>query len=84
MRDGCRRQPTICKWPAEFEPYALGYQPRSGEHRVSTQANQEQKPSPISKAVEGKEIQAIIKKKPAIPKYRSISTIQFPTYSWEV
>jgi hypothetical protein len=75
MRDGCRRQPTVREWPTEFGPYAPGYQPRSGECRVSTQANQEPKPSPILELVEGKETLKTTKKKPVVPKYRSISAI---------
>jgi hypothetical protein len=56
LRDGCRHLSTIREWPAEFGPYAPGYQPRSGEHRVSTQANQEPKSSPIPKPIGGKEV----------------------------
>jgi hypothetical protein len=79
MRDGCRRRSTIREWSAEFGPYAPGYQPRSSRCKVSTQANQEPKPSPIPEPVEGMETHTTTKKKPAIPKYRSISTIpDFP------
>jgi hypothetical protein len=76
MRDGCRRRSTVREWLAEFGPYTPRYQPRSGERRVSTPANQQPKPSPIPRLVEGKEIQARIKKKLAVPKYSSISTIR--------
>jgi hypothetical protein len=79
MRDGCRCLLTVRKWPAEFGPYAPEYQPRSGERRVSTRANQELKPSPVPKPVEGKEARTTTKKKPAVPKYHSISAIRdFP------
>jgi hypothetical protein len=79
MRDGCRRQPTVRKWPAKFGPYAPRYQPRNGEHRASTQSIQKLKLSLASKPVEGKKTRATIKKKSAVPKYRSISAIQdFP------
>jgi hypothetical protein len=79
MRNGCRHLQTICEWSAEFGPYAPEYQPCSGEHRVSTQANLELKPLPIPKPVEGKEVRVATKRKLAIPKYRSISTIRdFP------
>jgi hypothetical protein len=79
MHDGCRRRPTIHEWPVEFEPYATGYQPRFGECRVSTRANQELKPSPIPKLVKGKETRATTKKKSVVPKCRSISAIRdFP------
>jgi hypothetical protein len=76
MCDSCRQAPTIREWPAEFGPYAPGYQPRSGKRRVSTQANQELKPLPIPKPVEEKEIRVATKRKIAVPKYRSISAIQ--------
>jgi hypothetical protein len=79
MCDGCRHLPTIRKWPAKFGPYAPGYQPRSVERRVSTQGNQELKPSPVLKPIEGKEACVATRKRPAVPKYRSISVIrEFP------
>jgi hypothetical protein len=79
MHNGCRCLPTVRVWPAEFRPYAPGYQPRSGEHRVSTQANQEPKPLPIPKPVKGKKVRVATKRKLAVPKYHSISTIRdFP------
>jgi hypothetical protein len=79
MCNGCRCLLTVHEWPAVFRPYALGYQPCSGKHRVSTRANQELKSSPIPKPVEGKEACIVTKKKPAVPKYRRISAIRdFP------
>jgi hypothetical protein len=79
MRNGCRHRSTIREWLAKFRPYALGYQPRSSKRRVSTRANQEPKPSPTPEPVEGKKTRIEPKKKPAIPKYRSISAIRdFP------
>jgi hypothetical protein len=79
MRDGCRCLPTIREWPAEFRPYALGYQPHFGKHRVSTQANQEWKPLLVPKPVEEKEIRVATKRKTVIPKYCSILAIRdFP------
>jgi hypothetical protein len=79
MRNGCRRLPSIREWPAEFRPYAPGYQPHSSKRRVSTWANQEPKSSSVPKPVEGKEAHTVTKKRPAIPKYRSISAIRdFP------
>jgi hypothetical protein len=79
IRDGCRRRLTICEWPAEFGPYVPAYQPRFGERKVLTRANQELKPSRILEPFEGKEIRATTKKKSAIPKYRSILAMQdFP------
>jgi hypothetical protein len=77
MRDGCRRLPTARKWPAEFGPYAPRYQPRSGKHRDSTQADQG--PKPLPKPSEEKEIRIATKKRTAVPKRRSISAIRdFP------
>ena len=79
MHDGCRCLLAVREWPAEFKPYAPRYQPRYGERRVSTWANQELKPSPIPELVEGKETRTTIKKKLAIPKYRSFSAMRdFP------
>jgi hypothetical protein len=79
MRDGRRHRPIIHEWPAEFEPYAPRYQPRFDERKVSTRTNQELKPLPIPKTIEGKEACAATRKKPAVPKYRGISTIRdFP------
>jgi hypothetical protein len=79
MHDGCRRIPTVRKWPAEFGPYAPRYQPRSCEHKVSTRANQELKPLLVPKPVEGIEAHVATKKRPTIPKYRSIlALLDFP------
>jgi hypothetical protein len=79
MRDGCRCLPTVRKWPAEFRPYALGYQPCSSKCRVSTQANQELKPLPVPKLVKEKEVRVIAKRKIAVPKYRIVFAIRdFP------
>ena len=79
MRDGCRCRPTICEWPTEFGPNAPGYQPCSGERRVSTGANQELRPLPVPRPVEGKEARATNKKRLVVPTYHSISVIQdFP------
>jgi hypothetical protein len=79
MRDSCRRLPTVHEWPAEFGPYASEYHPHSGKHRVSTQADQEPKPLLVSKIAEEKKTRSTTKKRSAIPKRRSISTIRdFP------
>jgi hypothetical protein len=79
MRDGYRCLPTIRECPVEFEPYAPRYQPRSSECRVSIQANQEPKSSPIPKLDKGKEAHVATKKRSAEPKCRSISAIRdFP------
>jgi hypothetical protein len=77
MRDGCRHLPTIYEWPAEFKPYAPIYQPRSGECKVLTWANQELKPLLVPKLVEGKEVRVATKRRPAVPKYRSTLAIQY-------
>jgi hypothetical protein len=74
--NGCRCLPSIHEWLAEFRPYTLGYQPRSGKCRVSTQANQKPKSSPVLKSDEGKETRLVTKKRSVMPKYRSISAIQ--------
>jgi hypothetical protein len=79
MCDRCRCLPTIREWPAEFGPYAPKYQPRSSKRRVSTQANQEPKSSPVPKPDEGKEARLVTKRRSIVPKYRSISAIRdFP------
>jgi hypothetical protein len=77
MRDGCRRLSIVHGWLAEFGPYVSGYQPRSSECRVSTWANQELKPLPVPKLVEGKEAHVATKKRLAVPKHRSILTIRY-------
>jgi hypothetical protein len=77
MRDGCKCFPTVRVWPAEFGPYAPGYQPCSGKHRNSTQANK--RPEPLLKLSEEKETHIATKKRTAVPKRRSVSTIRdFP------
>jgi hypothetical protein len=77
MRDGCRRLPTTCEWPLEFGPYALGYQPRSGNHRDSTQ--DDKGPEPLLKLSEEKETRIATKRRTAVPKSHSISAIRdFP------
>jgi hypothetical protein len=77
MRDGCRRLPTVRKWPAKFGPYAPGYQPHSSKRRDSTQADQE--PKPLPKPIEEKEARLATKKRTVVPKCRSISAVQdFP------
>jgi hypothetical protein len=77
MRDGCKRLPTIHEWPAEFGPYTPRYQPRSSKHRDSTQANKGREP--LFKPSEEKETHITIKRRTAVPKRRSISTIRdFP------
>ena len=80
MSDGFRRLPTVRDWPAEFGPYAPGYQPRSDKSRVPTQANHELRPSHVLELKEGKEARIATKKKRAIPKRHSISAIRdFPS-----
>jgi hypothetical protein len=77
MRDGCRRLPTAREWPAEFEPYAPGYQPRSGNHRDSTQ--DDKGPKPLLKLSEEKETRIATMRRTAAPKCRSILVIRdFP------
>jgi hypothetical protein len=77
MRDGCRRFPTVWEWPVEFGPYAPGYQPCSGKHRNSTQANK--RPKPLLKPSEERETRITTKRRTVVPKRRSISAIQdFP------
>jgi hypothetical protein len=77
MRDGCKRFPTIREWPTEFGPYAPGYQPCSGKHRNSTQADK--RPEPLLKLSEEKEIRIATKKRTAVPKRCSVSAIRdFP------
>ena len=79
MRDGCRRLPTIREWPAEFGPYAPGYEPRFDKSRVPTRANQGLRPSLVPEWKEGKETCVATKKKKVVPKGRSISAIRdFP------
>jgi hypothetical protein len=79
MRDGCRCLLNVCEWLAKFGPYAPRYQPRSSKRRVSTQANQEPKSSPVPKPDEGKETRIVTKETSTVPKYRSISAIRdFP------
>jgi hypothetical protein len=74
MRDGCRRLPTAREWPAEFGPYTPGYQPRSGKHRDSTQADKG--PKPLPKPSEEKETRIATKRRTSVPKRRSISAIR--------
>jgi hypothetical protein len=77
MHDGCRCLPTVREWPAEFRPYTPGYQPRSGKRRDSIQADQE--PKSLPKPIEEKKIRVATKRRTAVPKSRSISTIRdFP------
>ena len=76
IRDGCRRLSTVREWPAEFGPYASGYQPRSDKSRVPTRVNQELRPSRVPELKEGKETRVATKKKKVIPKRRSISAIR--------
>jgi hypothetical protein len=77
MRDGCRRLPTVREWPVEFGPYTPGYQPRSGKHRDSAQADKGSKPLP--KPSEEKETHITTKRRTTVPKRRSISAIwDFP------
>ena len=79
MRDGYKRLSTVREWPTEFGPSAPGYQPRSGKSRVPTLANQQLRPSPIHELRKGEETSIATKKKRAVPKRRSISTIRdFP------
>jgi hypothetical protein len=66
---------TVREWPIEFGLYVPEYQPCFGERRVSTRANQELKPLPVPKLVEGNEVCVATKKRAA----RSISVIRdFP------
>jgi hypothetical protein len=74
MRDGCRRFPTVREWPAEFGPYTPGYQPRSGKHRNSIQADK--RPEPLPKPGEERETRITAKRRTAVPKHRSILAIQ--------
>jgi hypothetical protein len=77
MCEGCRRLPTIREWPAEFGPYTPGYQPRSGKHRDSTQADKGLEP--LFKPSEEKETRITTKRRIVIPTCRSISAIRdFP------
>jgi hypothetical protein len=77
MRVGCRCFPTIQEWPAEFGPYAPGYQPCSGKHRNSTQVDK--RPEPLLKPSEERETRITTKRRTVIPKRRSISAIRdFP------
>jgi hypothetical protein len=69
MRDGCRCLPTVREWLAKFGPYAPRYQPRSGEGKVSTRANQELKPLHVPKPIEGKGVRVATKRRLAVPKY---------------
>jgi hypothetical protein len=76
MHDGCRHLPTVREWPVEFGPYAPGYQPRSGKHRDSTEADKG--PEPLLKPSE-EETCITTKRRTAVPKRRSILAIQdFP------
>jgi hypothetical protein len=77
MRNGCRHLPTVREWLVEFGPYAPGYQPRSGKHRDSTQADKG--PEPLLKPSEETETHITTKRRTAVPKRRSISAIRdFP------
>ena len=79
MHDSCTHLPTIREWPAEFGPYAHGYQPHSDKSSVPTRANQGLRPSLVLESKEGKETRVATKKKKAVPKHRSISAIRdFP------
>jgi hypothetical protein len=74
---GCRRFPTVREWPAEFGPYTPGYQPCSGKHRDSTQADKG--PEPLLKPGEEREMRIITRRRTAVPKRHSISEIRdFP------
>jgi hypothetical protein len=74
MRDGCRRLLTTREWPAEFGPYAPGYQPRFGNHRDSTQDDKGLEP--LLKLSEEKETRIGTKRRTAVPKRRSILAIR--------
>jgi hypothetical protein len=74
MCDGCKRLPIAREWPAEFGPYTPGYQPRSGKHRDSTQADKGSKPLP--KPGEEKETHIATKRRTTVPKHRSILAIR--------
>jgi hypothetical protein len=77
MLDGCRRFPTVREWPAKFGPYTPGYQPCSGKHRNSTQADK--RPEPLLKPSEEREMHITTKRRTTVPKRRSILAIQdFP------
>jgi hypothetical protein len=77
MRNGCRRFLTVREWPAEFGPYTPGYQPCSGKHRNSTQADK--RPEPLLKPGEERETRITTKRRTAVPKRRNISAIRdFP------
>jgi hypothetical protein len=77
MRNGCRCLPTVREWPAELEPYTLGYQPCSGKHRDSTQADEGLEP--LLKPSEENEMRITTKRRTTVPKRRSISAIRdFP------
>jgi hypothetical protein len=77
MRDGCRRLAAVREWPTEFGPYTPGYQPRSGKHRDSTQADKG--PAPLFKPSEEKGTHITTKRRTVVPKRHSISAIRdFP------
>jgi hypothetical protein len=77
MRNGCRCLLTVREWPAEFEPYTPGYQPRSGKHRDLTQADEGLEP--FLKPSEENETRITTKRRIVVPKRRSISAIRdFP------
>jgi hypothetical protein len=77
MRNGCRCFPTVREWPVEFGPYTPGYQPCSGKHRDSTQADKGLEP--LLELGEERETRIATKRRTAVPKRRSISTIRdFP------
>jgi hypothetical protein len=77
MRNGCRHYPIVREWLVEFEPYTPGYQPNSGKHRDSTQADK--RPEPLLEPGEERETCIATKKRTAVLKRRSISTIRdFP------
>jgi hypothetical protein len=73
--DGYRCLPPIRDWPAEFKPYAPGYQPHTSKCRVSTQANWELKPLLVPKSVEEKKTYTTTKKRSTVPKCHNISAI---------
>jgi hypothetical protein len=85
MHDGCQRRATVQEWPAEFRPYAPGYQPRFGRRKVSTRPIQEPKPSPASKLTKEEKAQAAPKKDSTVVKWKRYSVLvvqDLPPIPW--
>jgi hypothetical protein len=77
VRDGCQRWVTIREWPIEFAPYAPGYKPRLGKHRVSTRPFQKPLFLPFPEPIQEEKAQVESKKNMEAVKWKcgSVSAV---------